>query len=140
MNLTATVTSSSDSLRQQIVVNDRYRLVTDEPESLGGGDTAPTPLDLLPAALAACVATTIRMFARRQGWQLDEIVVDAELASDARPPRCTIAIRLPDGLSDGQRQRLEYVARACAVHRVLEQGVVFDHSIAFAQGNAATGG
>ena len=140
MPLTATVTSSSDSLRQEIVINDRYRLVTDEPESLGGGDTAPTPLELLPAALAACVATTIRMFARRQGWQLEEIIVDAELASDARPPRCTIAVRLPPGLSDGQWRRLEYVARACAVHRVLEQGVVFDHSIAFAREGAGTSG
>ncbi len=128
---TATVRSSSDSLRQEIVINDRHRLVTDEPESLGGTASAPTPLDLLAAALAACVATTLRMFARRQGWQLGEITVQAVLVSDARPPQCTIAIELPAGLSEGQWRRLEYVARACAVHRTLEQGTVFDHSIAF---------
>ena len=74
--LTATVTSSTDTLRQRILVNDRHWLETDEPEDLGGEDTAPTPLELLPAALASCVVTTIRMFARRKGWQLDDSFVE----------------------------------------------------------------
>ena len=126
-----TVRSSADTLRQQILVNGRHWLVTDEPGSLGGTDTAPTPHELLPAALAACVATTIRMFARRQGWSLDEITVEASLDIQPRPQRCTISVALPPGLEEGQWRRLEYVARACVVHRTLEQSVDFEQTIEF---------
>jgi putative redox protein len=130
--LTATVTSATDRLRQQILVNDRHWLETDEPEDLGGEDTAPTPLELLPAALASCVVTTIRMFARRKGWELDEIGADVVLDREVRPARCTIAVRLPEGLSDEQTRRLEQVAKACAVHRTLEHGIAFNHSVVVA--------
>jgi putative redox protein len=131
MPLTATVRSSADTLRQEVLVNDRHWLVTDEPESLGGTDSAPTPQALLPAALAACVATTIRMFARRQGWGLDEITVEATLETRPRPQHCTITVALPSGLEEGQWRRLEYVARACVVHRTLEQSVDFEQTIEF---------
>jgi putative redox protein len=132
----ASVTSSSDTLRQEIVVDGRHLVLTDEPESLGGEDTAPTPLDLLAAALAGCVVTTIRMFARRQGWRLDELSADVSLDTSVRPARCEIAVRLPEGLSETQWRRLEHVARACAVHRTLERGMEFEHSIAFAAPSA----
>ena len=130
--LTASVTSSTDSLKQRILVNDRHWLETDEPEDLGGEDTAPTPLELVPAALASCVVTTIRMFARRKGWELDEIGADVVIDREVRPARCTIAVRLPEGLSDEQARRLEHVAKACAVHRTLEHGIAFDHAIVVA--------
>jgi putative redox protein len=133
----ATVISSSDSLRQEIIVNGRHVVVTDEPESLGGEDTAPTPLDLLAAALAGCVVTTIRMFARRQGWELDEVETEVSLDTNVRPARCTIAVRLPDGLSESQRRKLEHVAKACAVHRTLQRGVGFEHAIELAAPSAA---
>ena len=129
--LTATVTSSTDTLRQRTLVNDRHWVETDEPEDLGGEDTAPTPLELLPAALASCVVThSIRMFARRKGWELDEIGADVTLDREVRPARCIIAVRLPDGLSEEQTRRLEQVAKACAVHRTLEHGIAFEHAVA----------
>jgi uncharacterized OsmC-like protein len=47
-----------------VLIDGRHRLTTDEPERLGGSDRGPAPHELLPAALAACVATTIRTYAR----------------------------------------------------------------------------
>jgi putative redox protein len=134
MPIIATVRSTSDTLRQEIVVNDRFRLVTDEPAELGGEDTAPTPYELLPAALASCIVTTIRMYARRKGWELAEVGVDVELDADAKPQRATIALSLPPGLSDEQVARLEHVAQACPVHRTLERGLVFEHQPALEEG------
>src|SRR5512144_1052094 len=131
MPLTATVRSSADTLRHEILVDERHWLVTDEPESLGGMGTAPTPEELLPAALAACVATSIRMFARRQGWKLDEVSVAATLDTRASRQRCTVTVALPQGLSERQWRRLEYVARACPVHRALERSVEFEQTIEF---------
>ena len=127
MPITATVRSTTDTLRQEIVVNDRFRLVTDEPRDLGGDDTAPTPHELLPAALAACIATTIRMYARRKGWELGEVGVDVEFDTGAKPARAAVALSLPPGLSEEQVARLEHVAQACPVHRTLERGVVFEN-------------
>jgi uncharacterized OsmC-like protein len=72
------------------------------------------------------------MFARRKGWELDEIGVDVTLDREMRPAQCTIAVRLPEGLSDEQTRRLELAARACAVHRTLELGIAFEHGVVVA--------
>jgi putative redox protein len=53
-----------------------HRLVADEPTSVGGGDVGPSPFGLLLGALAACTATTLRMYATRKGWELATIDVD----------------------------------------------------------------
>ena len=128
MSVTASVTSITDSLRLQTLIGDRHWIATDEPETLGGADSAPTPYELLAGALAACVATTLRMYARRKGWELEDVTVDVELDGNARPPQATIALRLPEELEPERRDRLEQVAQACAVHRTLERGVVFEHA------------
>ena len=38
MSLTASARSSGDTLRQEILIDGRHRLITDEPEHLGGTD------------------------------------------------------------------------------------------------------
>ena len=53
MSLTATARSIPCTLRQQIVIDGQHRLITDEPESVGGDGSAPSPHELLPAALAS---------------------------------------------------------------------------------------
>ena len=53
MSLTATARSIPGTLRQEIVIDGRHRLITDEPERVGGEGSAPSPHELFPAALAA---------------------------------------------------------------------------------------
>jgi len=52
------------------VTDGRHHLNTDAPEQLGGDGSAPAPHELLTAALAACVSTTLVMYARTKGWDL----------------------------------------------------------------------
>ena len=87
MSLTATARSAGDTLRQEVLVDGRHRLTTDEPAQLGGTDTGPAPHELVPAALAACVAVTIRMYARTKGWTLGELASTS--STTTRPRRVT---------------------------------------------------
>ncbi len=129
MSLTATARSVGNSLRQDVLVDNRHRLVTDEPQRLGGTDTGPAPHELLPAALAACIAVTIRMYARTKGWELGELSVDVVYDNVSTPRRFDVTIDLPRGLSPEQVRRLMRVAEACPLRRSIEAGMVFDEHL-----------
>jgi putative redox protein len=129
MPITAAIRSTEDALRQEVVVDGRHTIVVDEPEEVGGTDTAPTPFELMAASLAGCVAVTLRMYARRKQWELSDLRVEAELDKDVKPPRFRVTVSLPDGLTEEQQARLEHVAQACPVHRMLKDELCLDHRI-----------
>jgi putative redox protein len=129
MSLTASARSVPGSLRQEVLVSGRFPLETDEPAALGGDGSAPSPHELLPAALAACASTTIAMYARTKGWQIGEIVVDVDYDHKAVPRRCETSIRVGGPVTEDQLERLLRVAAACPVKRAIEGGIVFGERI-----------
>jgi len=129
MSLTATARSIPRTLRQEVVIDGSHRLITDEPESVGGEGSAPAPHELLPAALAACVSTTLVMYARTKQWDLGEVRVDVDYDHRSTPRRFDVVIRLSGELTDEQLERLEKVAAACPVRRSIEAGIQFDERI-----------
>jgi putative redox protein len=112
------------------VVDGKHRLITDEPERVGGDGSAPAPHELLPAALASCVATTLVMYARTKGWELGEVSVAVDYENRSTPPHFDVAIQLGGNLTDEQLVRLEKVAATCPVRRAIEAGIEFDERIA----------
>ena len=88
MSLTAVARSERGELRASVDVNGRHVIVTDEPARLGGTDAGPAPHELLPAALASCIATTISMYARTKGWDFGGIEVDVDYDKEAVPRHC----------------------------------------------------
>lgn len=136
MALIATASSIPGTLRQDVVVAERFRLATDEPPALGGEGSAPAPHELLPAALASCVSTTLLMYARTKGWELGRVEVGVEY--EQKPPRrCEIAIRVERPLSGEQLARLEKVAASCPVRRAIEGGIEFHELVESAATEAA---
>jgi putative redox protein len=129
MSLTATALSIPGTLRQRVVVDGRHHLVTDEPERLGGDGSGPAPHELLPAALAACVSTTLVMYARTKGWDLGEVSVAVEYDNSSTPRHVDVAIDVPVELSEEQLYRLEMVGRSCPVRRAIEEGIEFHEEI-----------
>jgi putative redox protein len=129
MSLTATAHSSGDTLRQEVLVDGRHRLITDEPARLGGTDTGPAPHELLPAALAGCVAVAIRMYARTKGWALGELSVDVVYDNTSTPRHFDVTVTLPPDLTSEQVRRLMRVAEACPVRRSIEAGMAFDEHL-----------
>src|SRR3712207_9569054 len=68
------VVRTGTGLRTDVRANG-YALVADEPASVGGTDSGPTPYDYLLAALGSCTAITLRMYADRKKWPLESVTV-----------------------------------------------------------------
>ncbi len=129
MSLTATARSIPGTLRQEVLIDGCHRLITDEPERLGGDGSAPAPHELVPAAVAACVATSLVMYSRAKGWDLGDVSVDVDFDNGATPRCFDVSIRIGGDVSDEQLERLEKVARACPVRRSFEVGADFRDTI-----------
>lgn len=99
--------------------------LSDEPPGAGGIGSGPTPYELLSAALGACTAMTLRLYANHKGWPMGRVRVGVEhrRAKDSSPPdtfRCQVSIE--GALTAEQRTRLAEIADRCPVHRTLERG------------------
>jgi putative redox protein len=133
MSFTASATRVGRGLRHEVDVNGRHTIITDEPVSLGGTDTGPAPHELLPATLAACVSTTIAMYAARKGWDLEALRVDVDYDNEAEPRRFAVTLHLPGGLTPDQVTRIQRVARSCPVSRAFEAGFAFEEHTVVAE-------
>ena len=129
MSLTASTRSIPGTLRQEVVIGEGHRLVTDEPEHLGGEGSAPAPHELLPAALGACIATMIVLAARARGWETAGLRVDVAYDHKATPRRFEVEVRVEGDLDAEQLERLEKVAESCPVRRALETGFEFEEHV-----------
>jgi putative redox protein len=129
MAYTATAQPINGTLRHKIDVNGRHSITTDEPNRLGGTDTAPTPHELLAATLASCVSTMLVLYAEPRDIDLGDLRVDVDYDADTTPRQVEITIHLPDHLTDDQRKRLEKVAETCPVRRALEAGFTFNERL-----------
>lgn len=113
----------------------RHRLRADEPLSAGGSDTGPSPYDLLLAAVGACTAMTIRLYADQKKLPLERVSVDlahekthAEdcahcVTKEGRIDRIERVITLEGDLDEAARAKLLEIASKCPVHRTLHSEV-----------------
>jgi len=109
----------------------KHNVSADEPNESGGDDAAPNPQELLAASLASCTAITMEMYAQRKGWDIGPVEVDCEYSPAERgcPTRFALVLRLPEGLTAEQVERLRTVAAKCPVHRTLDGEVMFDERV-----------
>jgi putative redox protein len=101
-----------------------HPLTADERAAAGGQDTGPAPHELLCAALGACTAITLRMYAQRKEWALRAVHVDVLLQFEGNQARsATRRLRLTGDLDEAQRARLADIAERTPVTLTLKQGV-----------------
>jgi putative redox protein len=115
----------------QKIAAGRHRLKADEPDSVGGTDTGPSPYDFLLAALGSCTSMTVGMYARKKNWPLERVTVwlrhSKIYAADCsecetregKLDRIERDVRFEGPLSAEQRSRLLEIADKCPVHRTL---------------------
>jgi putative redox protein len=108
-----------------------HRISSDESVELGGDDVGPSSQELLAASLASCTAVTVEMYARRKGWDIGGIEVEAEFTPAERgaPTRFKLVLRLSRNLSEEQVERLSVIAAKCPVHRTLDGEVMFEERV-----------
>lgn len=102
--------------------SEQHQWLADEPLELGGGDTGPTPTQLLLSSLGACTAITLKMYATRKKWPLTRVNIDLTLNPDGKPASGTAirrTLHLEGELDESQRARLLQIANACPVHKLL---------------------
>ncbi len=116
----------------------KHALIADEPESVGGDDFGPSPYDFLSAGLAACTVMTLKLYAERKKWDLQEVYAyityskkhsDDLLIDIDKPTRfdhISKRLKFVGDLDDKQKQRLKEIASKCPVHRTLQSQIIIE--------------
>lgn len=125
------VVSELDHKFQQQIFSDHHHWFADEPTRVGGQNTGPDPYEHLLAALGACTAMTIRMYANLKEIPLEHVEVslshERDYIEDANQADNVAShiealirrVQLFGPLTDVQRTRLMEIADKCPVHRTL---------------------
>jgi putative redox protein len=124
---TASAQTHTTSAKYQAVTSSGSHTITsDEPETIGGCGTSPTPHDLLLASLGSCTAITLKMYIERKGWQIDDITVDMELFRADAGTIIEIKLSFNGKLSEDQNKRLVQIANLCPIHKLMAGNIFID--------------
>ncbi len=111
------------------IENGNHQMWADEPQNAGGQDEGPSPIGYLEAAIASCSTITMRMYADRKGWELDEVQVTIERRQDAANKETIMAksVEIRGNLDAKQTQRLIDIGGRCPVIRLVANNVKIVH-------------
>lgn len=110
----------------------RHELISDEPEKAGGKDMGPDPYDYLLMSLGSCSVITMKMYADRKKWPVEELFVEllhykkvAEGDDIGLKKRDVIEkeVIVKGDLTDEQVKRLVEISKKCPVHRTLMNSI-----------------
>jgi putative redox protein len=99
---------------------------TDAPKDNQGRGERFSPTDLMGAALASCILTTMAIVAERDGISIDGATAEVTKEMIATPRRIgalPVSITMSAKLSDETRKKLENAAHHCPVHKSLHPDV-----------------
>lgn len=118
-----------------------HPLIADEPENVGGNNFGPSPYDLLLSSLGSCTAMTLRLYADRKKWNLEEVIIhlnhqksyitDCQNCDEkgSKVDYIEKSIQLVGNLDTAQKKRLLEIADKCPVHRTLNKSVIIKSSL-----------
>jgi putative redox protein len=104
-----------------VLQSDTNQILADESVSVGGRDLGFSPDELLASSLAACTAITLRMYADRKKYQLEQIVITVSLDWDKVNNKTVMhkTLQFTGNLLPEEIQRLKVIADKCPTHKIL---------------------
>jgi len=131
-----TVSESGNGRFAEEIKIGAHTIYSDEPTDRGGTNRGPSPYELIMAALGACTAMTIRMYAERHDLKLRRTIVQLKhfklpAVTDAGPlDYFERTIGLEGDLTEDQRLRLMQISEKCPVGETLRHVVTIDSRLA----------
>lgn len=120
----------------------KHEMVADEPESVKGGtDAGPDPYDYLLMGLGSCTLMTVKMYAERKGWELDDMYLElrhnkrhADDCRECDDPKSKIdhiekELIVKGNLTQEQLNKLLEISKKCPVHRTLMSDITIESSL-----------
>jgi putative redox protein len=119
-----------------------HELIADEPKSVKGGtDAGPDPYDYLLMGLGSCTLMTVKMYAERKGWELDDMYLElrhnkrhADDCRECDDPKSKIdhiekELIVKGDLTQEQLDKLLEISKKCPVHRTLMSDITIESSL-----------
>lgn len=100
-----------------------------------GDGSSFSPTDLVATALGSCAVTTMAIVAKREGIPFEgaDFHVEKHMRSDPRRiDRLPLRIRMPAGLSQEHRGRLEAIAHTCPVAKSVHPDIAVEMKFEYA--------
>lgn len=108
----------------------QHEVLADEPEEVGGKDQGLTPYELILGGLGACTSVTLKMYAQRKGWVVEDIDVKLEMSVEKdKTPVITRRIKVKGDLTSEQCDRLLQIANKCPVHKLLANPIAIESAL-----------
>ncbi|MDZ7808171.1 MAG: OsmC family protein [Gracilimonas sp.] len=120
----------------------KHELIADEPKSVKGGtDAGPDPYDYLLMGLGSCTLMTVKMYAERKGWELDDIYLElrhnkrhGEDCAECDNPKSKLdhiekELIVKGDLSQEQLDKLLEISKKCPVHRTLMSDITIESTL-----------
>tara|TARA_R100001143_G_scaffold52481_1_gene47631 strand:+ start:14865 stop:15305 length:441 start_codon:yes stop_codon:yes gene_type:complete len=110
----------------------RHELISDEPVNSGGEDLGPDPYDYLLMSLGSCSVITMKMYADRKKWVIDELFIEMlhykiEVEGDGGKSEKRDVIEkeviVKGDLTEDQVERLIEISKKCPVHKTLMNSI-----------------
>jgi len=110
-------------------VSGGHTVITDQPVSNGGEDSAPSPFNLFLVSIASCAAIYVIFFCQKRDIPLDDIrvVQSTERDPDTRAvTRVSIDVELPADFPEKYRSALLKAIDLCTVKKTIQNPPEFD--------------
>lgn len=113
-----------------MISDGHHEWMMDEPLDSGGNDIAHDPFAALLASIGSCSAITMKMYAQRKGWPVEEIEIKMSLATQTVAGKRKAVFKrnmfVKGNLNHEQLIRLEQIAAACPVSKILEGDIMVE--------------
>ncbi|MEM0939826.1 MAG: OsmC family protein [Bacteroidota bacterium] len=128
--MTQIIAKIDKSRYKTILSTERHDIVGDEPLPYGT-DLGPNPYDFLLMSLGSCTAITLRMYADKRGWDLQDVEVQLsqERVYHENCENCesqsgyvhiiTKKIKVNGNLDNAQKSKLLEISEKCPVNKTL---------------------